>query len=126
MFRDHETAYVIASVSLAWLFTLTLVAYEVFVNTADTRMQTAAAAAYGVGDAVGMTLLAVGTWEVIMVLARRREKRLAEQARQEGLEQGLEQGRREAAQESERRWKAWYDDLPQEVRDRQPPPPSSE
>ena len=122
MFKDHETAYVIASVSLAWLFTLTLVAYEVFVNTADTRMQTAAAAAYGVGDAVGMTLLAVGTWEVIMVLARRREKRLAEQARQEGLEQG----RREAAQESEMRWKAWYDNLPQEVRDRQPPPPSSE
>ena len=53
-----------------------------------------------------------------MVLARRREKRLLEQAKEEG--------RREALQESEKRWKTWYDSLPEEIKKNQPPPPEKE
>ena len=115
MFKDHETAYVVASVSLAWIFTVLLAAYEVGIKTSDSKLETTVAAAYGVAAAVGITLLTVGTFEVIMVLARRREKRLVEQAREEG--------RREALEEAEKRWKAWYESLPDEVKKNQPPPP---
>ena len=118
MFKDHETAYVVASVSVAWIFTVLLSAYEIGIKTTDTKLETAVAVAYGVAAAVGLTLLAVGTFEVIMVLARRREKRL--------LEQDKEEGRREALAESEKRWKAWYYGLPEEVRKNQPPPPDQD
>jgi len=49
-----------------------------------------------------------------MVLARRREQRL------------LEQARREAQGEVSKRWKAWYDSLPDAVKKTQPPPPNSD
>ena len=111
MFKDHETAYVVASVSLAWIFTVLLAAYEVGIKTSDSKLETTVAAAYGVAAAVGITLLTVGTFEVIMVLARRREKRLVEQAR------------REAQEEESKKWKAWYESLPDEVKKNQPPPP---
>ncbi len=115
MFKDHETAYVVASVSVAWVFTFLLSAYEIGIKTTDTGLETTVAVAYGVAAAVGLTLLAVGTFEVIMVLARRREKRLLEQAKEEG--------RREARQEEAERWKTWYDSLPDDVKKNQPPPP---
>ena len=111
MFKDHETAYVVASVSLAWIFTILLAAYEIGFNTADSKLETTVAIAYGVAAAAGLTLLAVGTFEMIMVLARRREQRLLEQARRE-------------LEEVEKRWKAWYDSLPDEVKKNQPPPPN--
>ena len=114
MFKDHETAYVVASVGLAWIFTILLAAYEIGFNTKDTNLETTVAIAYGVAAAAGLTLLTVGTFEVIMVLARRREKRL------------LEQARREAQEEEAKRWKAWYDSLPDEVKKTQPPPPDSD
>ncbi len=114
VFKDHETAYVVASVSLARIFTILLAAYEIGFNTTDTNLETTVAIAYGVAAAAGLTLLTVGTFEVIMVLARRREKRL------------LEQARREAQEEEAKRWKAWYDSLPDEVKKTQPPPPDSD
>ena len=116
MFKDHETAYVVASVSVAWLITILLSAYEIGIKTTDTRLETTVAVAYSVAAAVGITLLAVGTFEVVMVLARRREQRLLEQA---------EEARREK-EAVEKRWKTWYDSLPEEVRKNQPPPPEQE
>lgn len=110
VFRDHETSYVVASVSVAWISTVLLLAYEIGIKTTDTKLETTVAVAYGVAAAVGLTLLTVGTFEVIMVLARRREQRLLEQARRE-------------KEEVEKRWKAWYDGLPDEVKKNQPPPP---
>ena len=114
MFKDHETIYVAASVSLLWLFTLALAAYEIGLNRADSGLETVVAISYGVGAAVGLTLLTVGTFEVIMVLAKRLEKRLMEQARQE------------AKEEVEKRWKAWYESLPEEIKKNQPPPPDQD
>ena len=110
MFKDPETAYVFASVCLAWIFTILLATYEIGLNTSDSKLETTVAIAYGVAAAVGITLLTVGTYEVIMVLARRREQRLLEQARHE-------------REELQKRWKAWYERLPEEVRKNQPPPP---
>ena len=114
MFKDHETAYVVASVSLAWIFTILLATYEIGFNTADSELEATVAIAYGVAAAAGLTLLTIGTFEVIMVLARRREKRL------------LEQARREAQEEEAKRWKAWYESLPDEVKKNQPPPPDGD
>ena len=114
MFKDHETTYVVASVCIVWFFTLLLAGYEIGFNTSDSRLQTTVAIAYGAGAATGMTLLTIGTFEVIMVLAKRRDKRLEEEA--------LEKGR-----ENERQlWKAWYKSLPEDVREKTPPPPSDE
>lgn len=113
VFKDHETAYVVASVSLAWVFTILLAAYEIGFNTTGTNLETTVAIAYGVAAAAGLTLLTVGTFEVVMVIARRREQRLLEQARRE-------------REEVEKRWKAWYDSLPDEVKKTQPPPPNSD
>ena len=114
MFKDHETAYVAASVSLLWLFTLALAAYEIGFNDSESVLETVVAIAYGVEAAVGLTLLTVGSFEVVMVLARRREKRLVEQAR------------REAKEAVQKRWKAWYQSLPDEVKNTQPPLPDHE
>ena len=114
MFKDHETAYVTASVSLLWLYTIALAAYEIGFNRTDSDLETAVAVAYGVGAAVGLTLLTVGTFEIIMVLAKRFEKRL------------LERVRREAKEEANKRWKAWYEGLPDEVKKTQPPPPDQQ
>ena len=112
MFKDHETAYVVASVSVAWLFTVLLSVYEIGIKTTDTKLETTVAVAYGVAAAVGLTLLTVGTFEVIMVLAKRLEKRLMEQAR------------KEAKEEVEKQWAAWYASLPDEVKKNYPPPPA--
>ena len=111
MFRDYELRYVIASVALAWLITILLATYEIFINRSDTGLQTAVASAVGMAVATGITLLLVGTWEVFMVLARRlNERRLAD-------------AKKEADKARHNRWQAWYDNLPEEVKAQQPAPP---
>ena len=119
MFRDHEIRYVVASVALAWLITILLASYEIFINRSDTGLQMAVASAVGMAVATGITLLLVATWEIVMVLARRlNERRLAE-ANKEG--QKTERKRWQAYDKS---WQDWYDSLPQEVKDQQPPRPA--
>ena len=62
MFRDYEIRYVVASVALAWLITILLASYEIFINRSDTGLQTAVASAVGMAVATGITLLLVATW----------------------------------------------------------------
>ena len=119
MFRDYELRYVIASVAIAWLITILLAAYEIFINRSDTGLQTAVASAVGMAVATGITLLLVGTWEVFMVLARRLNERRLADARKEGEEVG----EKRADKARHKRWQAWYDNLPDEVKVQQPPPP---
>ena len=135
MFRDYELRYVIASVAIAWLITILLAAYEIFINRSDTGLQTAVASAVGMAVATGITLLLVGTWEVFMVLARRlNERRLAdarkegeevglEKGLEQGLEKGLEKGLEQGEKNRHKRWQAWYDSLPDEFKNQQPAPP---
>ena len=49
-----------------------------------------------------------------MVLYRRVNERLLTDARKEGHQAGQET--------TQRRWREWYDSLPQEVREQTPPP----
>ena len=122
MFKDHETIYVVASVLSLWLFTGLLTWYEIDYNTSDSPLQTAVAIAYGVGAAVGLTLLAIGTFEVVMVLAKRRDERLTKEAEEKGREEG-----RQKAQEELSTWyqalQAWYDSLPEDIQKKTPLPP---
>ena len=114
MFRDSETRYVIVSVAVAWVITILLAAYEIFINRSDTGLQTAVASAVGMAIATGITLLLVATWEVFMVLVRRYNARRLADAKKEG-------------QKTERkRWQAWYDSLSEEVKAQQPLPPGTE
>ena len=53
-----------------------------------------------------------------MVLARRLNERLLAEARRKGFEEGFKQGMKAEHQ----RWMAWYNKLPQEFRDKYPPP----
>ena len=123
MFRDYELRYVIASVAVAWLITILLATYEIFINRSDTGLQTAVASAVGMAVATGITLLLVGTWEVFMVLARRLNERRLADARKEGEELGEKRGEKRADKARHKRWQAWYDNLPDEVKNQQPPPP---
>ena len=119
MFRDYELRYVIASVAIAWLITILLAAYEIFINRSDTGLQTAVASAVGMAVATGITLLLVGTWEVFMVLARRlNERRLAEAEKR-----GQKTERKHWQDWYDKDWQAWYDSLPEEVKAQRPPPP---
>ena len=114
VFRDYESKYVAISVCLAWIIAILLGSYEIFINRSDSGLQTVVAVAFGMAAATGITLLLVGTWEVLMVLARRlNERRLAE-------------ARKEALLAERQRWQAWYNNLPKEVREQQPPPPPSQ
>ena len=122
MFRDYELRYVIASVAIAWLITILLATYEIFINRSDTGLQTAVASAVGMAVATGITLLLVGTWEVFMVLARRLNERRLADAKEEGKEEGREEGR----DDERKRWQDWYDSLSDEVKAQQPPPPPDE
>ena len=134
MFRDSETRYVIVSVAVAWVITILLAAYEIFINRSDTGLQTAVASAVGMAIATGITLLLVATWEVFMVLVRRyNARRLAdahqegkEEGREEGLEEGREQGREQGLKIANKRWQAWYDSLSEEVKTQQPLPPETD
>ena len=118
MFRDYEIRYVIVSVLVAWLITMLLATYEIFIDRSDTGLETAVASVVGMAIATGITLLLVGTWEVFMVLVRRYNKRRLEEARQEGKEEGLKI--------SNKRWQAWYDSLSEEFKAQQPLPPGTE
>ena len=123
MFRDYEIRYVVASVALAWLITILLASYEIFINRSDTGLQTAVASAVGMAVATGITLLLVATWEVIMVLVRRlNERRLAE-AEKKGREEGLKIASKRLLA-YDKSWQDWYNNLPQEVKDQQPPRPA--
>ena len=96
------------------------------------------AALVGIAIAAGVTLLVVGTVEVIMVLYRRVNKRLLANARQEGHQEGHregrkeghqeghQEGRQEGRQEERRRVREWYASLPKEIRDQIAPPPEGD
>ena len=122
MFRDYETRYVIVSVAVAWLITILLAAYEIFINRSDTGLQTAVASAVGMAIATGITLLLVATWEVFMVLVRRYNARRLADAKKEGKEEGLKIANKRW-QAYDQSWQDWYDNLPQEVKDQQPARP---
>ena len=121
MFRDDEIKYVVASVVLAWMIATLVGCYEIFINRTDSVPATAVAVMIGAASATGFTLLLVGTWEVFSMLARRiNERRLAE-AREEGMEKGRE-AERKRLEDERQRLREWYANLPQEFRDRLPPP----
>ena len=77
-----------------------------------------------------------------MVLARRLNERRLDEAKKEGLkegkveglkegkEEGLKEGKEEGLKTERKRWQAWYDSLPAEIKNQQllptPPPPPSE
>ena len=126
MFRDNELRYVLASVLLAWTTAFLLGAYEMFIDRADTVLETVVAVITGAAAATGMTVLVVATGEVFMVLYRRvNERRLAaarEEGVEEGIEKGVEKGREEGREEERRRLQEWYANLPQEFRDQWPSP----
>ena len=62
MFRDHETKYLVVSVSLVPVFTLLLASYEMFYKTSDSGLDTVIAIAHGVSAAVAITITLVATW----------------------------------------------------------------
>ena len=113
MFRDYEIRYVAASVLVAWTLSALLGAYEIFINTTDTAIETAVAMFLDAAAATGVTVLVVATVEVIMVLYRRVNERLLANAREEGEEKAT------------KRWREWYDSLPKEIRDQLSPPPEN-
>ena len=83
MFKDHETAYVIASVILAWIYTALFTIYEVFlVDVNIPGLATTVSIGRDMGGAVGLTLMTIGTREVVMVIAKRWAERRREEARQ--------------------------------------------
>ena len=110
MFRDNELRYVLASVVLAWTIAISLGAYEIFIDRADTVLETVVAVITGAAAATGLTVLVVATGEVFMVLYRRVNERRLAVAREEGRE------------EERRRLREWYDKLPKEIREQLPPP----
>ena len=95
MFKDHETAYVVAYVILAWVYTALFSIYEIFLEALNIPgLATTISIGRDMGGAVGMTLLTVGTWEVLMVLAKRWEKR-------------WEERRGEEARQIHQKWEDW-------------------
>ena len=59
-----------------------------------------------------------------MVLARRLNERRLADAKKQGKEEGRKEGRVEGLKTANKHWQAWYDSLPEEVREQQSPPPS--
>ena len=97
-------------------------AYEIFIDRADTLLETVVAVITGAAAATGMTVLIVATGEVFMVLHRRVNERRLAAARQEGVEEGIEKGVEKGREEERRRLQEWYANLPQEFRDQWPSP----
>ena len=130
MFRDNELRYVLASVVLAWTIAILLGAYEIFIDRADTVLETVVAVITGAAAATGMTVLVVATGEVFMVLYRRVNERRLAAARQEGVEEGIEKGIEKGMEKGReyerRRLQEWFVNLPKEVRDQLSPPPDEE
>ena len=131
MFRDNELRYVLASVLLAWTIAILLGAYEIFIDRADTVLETVVAVITGAAAATGMTVLIVATGEVFMVLYRRVNERRLAVAREEGREEErrrLEEEHRRLEEEhrrleeERRRLREWFANLPQEFKDQLPPP----
>ena len=122
MFRDHETTYVVVSVCLVWVFTILLAVYEIGFKTSDSWSQTVVAMAYSVGAAVGLTLLTIGTTEVVMLLTKIRDKKVAKAALEEGRQQGLQEAQEKIDGFLEA-LKIWYDKLPDDIREKTPAPP---
>jgi type VI protein secretion system component VasK len=124
VFRDNELRYVLASVLLAWTIAILLGAYEIFVDRADTVLETVVAVITGAAAATGMTVLVVATGEVFMVLYRRVNERRLAAAREEGREEErrrLEEEHRRL-EEERRQLREWFANLPQEFKDQLPPP----
>ena len=92
MFRDDEAKYVVASVAVAWIIAILIGCYEIFINRADSVPATVVAVIIGAAGATGFTLLLIGTWEVLSMLARRINERRLDEAREEGVEKGVELG----------------------------------
>ena len=120
MFRDNELRYVLDSVLLAWTIAILLGAYEIFIDRADTVLETVVAVITGAAAATGMTVLNVATGEVFMVLYRRVNERRLAVAREEGREEErrrLEEEHRRLEEEhrrleeERRRLREWYANL---------------
>ena len=94
------TPYVLLYVALVDCLIALVVAYEIFLNTGDSREQTAVNIAYGVSAAVAVTLVVFANVEVVRLLARMYDKRRFN----EGLEEGVE---REREAQSKRRAEAY-------------------
>ena len=82
MFRDHESRYLVLSVVIAQVVIGWVLWYEIAIEDADSLPATITAIGYGVSAAVAIAILTLGTWEVIMVIARRLREREAERIRQ--------------------------------------------
>ena len=117
MFRDDEVKYVVASVVSAWIIATLVGYYEIFINRADSVPATVVAVMIGAAGATGFTLLLIGTWEVLSMLARRMNERRLAEAREEGREE-----ERKRLEEERERLREWYANLPAEVKEKLPPP----
>ena len=99
MFRDHESAYLIASVTLVWLLTGVGVWYEIDYRDIDSPVETVAAILGWVSSAIAVTVLILATVEVAMIFAERYRARRFEEGREEGKEEGRK--------ERDTQWSEW-------------------
>ena len=88
--------------------------YEIDYRDQDSLVETIVSIIRWTGSALALTILTLGSVEVVMVLAARYRARRYEEARQEGLKQGREAGReegreegREAGRELNAQWTEW-------------------
>ena len=124
MFRDHETAYLIASVLLVTAFMPIAVWYEVWYRGSGSPLETAAAVIQWVGPAIALAVAILAYREAIMVFAERyKAKRFAE-----GRQQGRQEGRVEERRQRDAQWEAWLKRRDQALVNNQPfdePSPSA-
>ena len=77
------TPYVLLYTALVDCLIALVVAYEIILNTGDSREQTIINIAYGVSAAVAVTIVVFANVEVVRLLARMYERKWREQAKEE-------------------------------------------
>ena len=77
------TLYVLLYTALVDCLIALVVAYEIILNTADSREQTVINIAYGVSAAVAVTIVVFANVEVVRLLAKMYERKRAAQIREE-------------------------------------------
>ena len=77
------TPYVLLYTILVDCLIALIVAYEIILNTADSREQTVINIAYGVSAAVAVTIVVFANVEVVRLLAKMYERKWRERAREE-------------------------------------------
>ncbi len=80
---EEATLYVLLYTALADCLIALVVAYEIILNTADSREQTVINIAYGVSAAVAVTIVVFANVEVVRLLAKMYERKRAAQIREE-------------------------------------------